>query len=145
MKLPARQCGGLALLLAGTLAAEEAPFKVVVQAALPGASIKRSLLADIFLKKSTRWGDGSLISPVDQSTASPVRIEFSQRVLGKPVAGVQIFWMRQMSSPGGATPPPVKASDAEVIAFVESKPGAIGYVSEPAILPTTLKELELTE
>lgn len=133
------------LSIAGTLAAQEAPFKVVVQEATPGSTIKRSALADIFLKKTMRWGDGTLISPVDQSTASPVRVSFSQQVLGKPVAGVQIYWMRQMSAPGGSAPPPVKTSDDEVIAFVQGKPGAIGYVSGSATLPATLKELKLAE
>jgi len=145
MRPALRLLTALALASAPMLGAQEVPFKIVVQESLPGTSMKRSMAADIYLKKITRWGDGVAINPVDQSTASAVRISFSQRVLGKPVAGVQIYWMRQMSSPGGATPPPVKASDAEVIAFVESKRGAIGYVSEAAALPETLKVLELTE
>jgi ABC-type phosphate transport system substrate-binding protein len=145
MRIHAGLFAVLALSLPAAVDAQEAAFKVVVQESLPGASIKRSMVADIFLKKTTRWGDGYPISPVDQSTAAPVRIAFSQQVVGKPVAGVQIYWMRQMSSPGGATPPPVKPSDAEVIAFVESRKGAIGYVSEAAPLPPTLKALELTE
>lgn len=134
-----------ALSTAGMLRAEEMPFKVVVPAAMAGNAIKRSMVADIFLKKVTRWGDGSAISPVDQSTTSPVRISFSQQVLGKPVAGVQIHWMRQMSSPGGSSPPPVKTSDDDVIAFVGAKPGAIGYVSEAATLPESVKTIRLTE
>lgn len=145
MRTGTRLLTALALLAAGTLRAEETPFKVVVPAALPGSAIKRSIVADIFFKRVTRWGDGSVISPVDQSVASPVRISFSKQVLGKPVAGVQIYWVRQMSSPGGHLPPPVKTSDEDVIAFVGAKPGSIGYVSETATVPANLKVLELTE
>ena len=145
MKVGIRLLIALALASAGTLRAQETPFKVVVPAAMPGATIKRTLLADIFLKKIARWGDGTAISPVDQSAASPVRISFSKQVLGKPVAGVQIYWMKQMSAPGGSAPPSVKASDDDVIAFVEAKPGAIGYVSEAAPLPADVKELRVTE
>jgi len=136
---------GLTLLAAEPVCAQDAPFKVVVPAAMSGTTIKRSLLADVFYKKITRWGDGTAISPVDQSAASPVRVSFSKQVLGKPVAGVQIYWMRQMSAPGGSSPPSVKSSDEEVIAFVESKPGAIGYVSGVAPLPAAVKELGVTE
>ena len=35
----------------------------------------------------------------------------------------------------GVTPPPVKASDADVIAYVASTRGAIGYVSAGAAVP----------
>lgn len=145
MRIGKRLLFAFALAFAGTLGAQETPFKVVVREATPGSAIKRSLVADIFLKKVTRWGDGSPITPVDQSATSPVRVSFSQQVLGKPVAGMQLYWMRQMSAPRGGAPPPVKTSDAEVLAFVEGKPGAIGYVSEAATLPESLKALRLTE
>ena len=145
VKIGIRLLIALGLVTAPTLRAQETLFKVVVPAAMPGATIKRAMLADVFFKKITRWGDGTAISPVDQSAASAVRISFSKQVLGKPVAGVQIYWMRQMSAPGGSSPPSVKSSDDDVIAFVEAKPGAIGYVSEAAPLPPAVKELRVTE
>lgn len=146
MKIAARALAFvLALLLGAAVRAQDVPFKMVVAESLPGTSVKRALLADIFLKKVTRWGDGTPIVPVDQSTAAPVRVSFSKKVLGKPVDGVQIYWMKQMSSPGGSAPPPVKPSDDEVMAFVGSKRGAIGYVLGSAPLPPNLKELEITE
>ena len=146
MKIGIRLLVALALSSSGTLHAQETPFKVVVPAAMPGTAIKRSVLADVFFKKITRWGDGTAINPVDQSAASAVRISFSKQVLGKPVAGVRIYWMRQMSAPGGSSPPSVKSSDDDVIAFVETKPArAIGYVSEAAPLPPAVKELRVTE
>lgn len=136
---------GLALMGAQPTRAQDTGFKVVVSAAMPGTSIKRSVLADVYLRKVTRWGDGSAISPVDQSTASPVRVAFSNQILGKPVDAIQIYWMRQMSAPGASRPPAVKNSDADVLAFVEGKPGAIGYVSEGATLPPAVKQLQVIE
>lgn len=144
-KLGVRLLAVLALSTAAAAEAQDVPFKMVVQDSMPGTSIKRAMLADIFLKKVTRWGDGTPILPVDQSTATPVRVSFSKKVLGKPVDGVQIYWMKQMSSPGGSAPPPVKPSDDDVIAFVGSRRGAIGYVLGSAPLPPSIKELEITE
>jgi ABC-type phosphate transport system substrate-binding protein len=38
-------------------------------------------------------------------------------------------------------PPPVKTSDEEIVAFVASTPGAIGYVSSGTPLPDTVREI----
>lgn len=147
MKHGTRLLLGLALLgaLPAPARAQDVGFKVVVPAAMAGDAIKRSILADVYLRKVLRWGDGSVISPVDQSTASPVRVAFSKQVLGKPVDAMQIYWLRQMSAPGASKPPSVKNSDAEVLAFVEGKPGAVGYVSAGATLPAGVKELQVIE
>jgi ABC-type phosphate transport system substrate-binding protein len=56
---------------------------------------------------------------------------------------VQIYWQRRMSQ--GVTPPPVRATDEEVVAFVASTPGAIGYVSPAALLPESVKAVELAD
>jgi hypothetical protein len=42
-------------------------------------------------------------------------------------------------------PPPVKSSDAEVLAFVAGMPGAIGYVSVGATIPPNVKVLAVTD
>ncbi len=53
------------ILMAG--AAPAAPsFLVVVNEANPISSLSQEELSDLFLKKSSRWGDGSLVVPVDQ-------------------------------------------------------------------------------
>jgi hypothetical protein len=49
-------------------------------------------------------------------------------VLGRSVGAVETFWQQQIFS-GKEVPPPVKASDDDVIAFVKANAGAIGYVS----------------
>jgi ABC-type phosphate transport system substrate-binding protein len=59
------------------------------------------------------------------------------------IAEVQIYWQRRMSQ--GVTPPPVKATDEEVLAFVASTPGAIGYVSTTVLLPESVRAVELTD
>jgi ABC-type phosphate transport system substrate-binding protein len=102
-------------------------FKVIANASVVGDQLSRQVLAGIFLKKNSRWGDGHEIVVVDQSTQSAVRAEFTRDVLEQPLAAVQAYWLRAISS--GATPPVVKGSDADVAEFVRTHKGAIGYVS----------------
>lgn len=133
----------LATLLPVCAAAESAaPFKVIVNARVAGAKVPRQLLNDIFLRKAVRWGDGRQITPVDQSTTSPVRASFSNQVLGQTVLSVQTYWQRQISG-GRSRPPAVKGSDQEVIRFVAESTGAIGYVAADAELPPTVKVIAI--
>lgn len=119
-----------ALLLAGLAAtpAHAAAYQVVVHAENPVRTISADRLSRLFLKKLTRWDDGSEVEPVDQSSGAAVRSTFSDEVHGKNVASIESYWQRMIFS-GRATPPPELGGDAEVLAFVRANPGAIGYVS----------------
>jgi ABC-type phosphate transport system substrate-binding protein len=131
--------------LPGTLGCEEpASFKVVVNVAVPGGSIQRARLSELFLKKVNRWGNGDPVAPVDQSVTSPIRVSFTRTVHGGSVSSIQSFWQQQISS-GRDRPPPVKLSDARVIAFVGATRGGIGYVSESAELPAGVKSLKVVQ
>ncbi len=118
------------ILMAG--AAPAAPsFLVVVNEANPISSLSQEELSDLFLKKSSRWGDGSLVVPVDQGEDSQVRERFNREVHRKSAAGVRAYWQQRIFS-GRDIPPPEKRGDAEVIAFVRNNPAAIGYISAAA-------------
>jgi ABC-type phosphate transport system substrate-binding protein len=132
------------LLALAPVAAQAESFKIIVNAANTGNSIKRSDATDLFLKKATRWGNGVAAVPVDQSATSPLRARFSDAVLGLTVVAVQQHWQRQIAAGRGA-PPMVKTSDEQVIAFVKENAGGIGYVSETAVLPEGVKELKVVE
>ena len=130
---------GLALLDSGAPAVADQGFLIVVHSDVKGGQIPREALSLIFLKKAPRWGDGSSVAPVDQSLRSQVRSEFSKKILGEPIVGVQSFWHKQMAS--GVAPPPVKSSDEEVLSYVASTPGAIGYVSSGVSLPSGVRTI----
>ena len=104
-----------------------------------GCTITRAVLSSIFLKQAPRWGDGRPVLPVDQSVRSAVRISFSGNVLQQGIVEVQVYWQRKMAA--GVTPPPVKTSDEEIVSFVASTPGAIGYVSASTRLPDSVREV----
>jgi len=128
----------VSLCLLGAASARAAePFKVIVNARMTGRAISRQSIAQVFLGRVERWGDGHAIAPVDLSTTSTTRAAFSQAVLDMSVLAVRQYWTRTIAS--GHFPPPVRTADEDVIAFVAGRPGAIGYVSAEALLPDTVR------
>jgi ABC-type phosphate transport system substrate-binding protein len=136
-----------ALGVAGSRAADEPSYVVIVAEGNPVSSIKRQELARFFLKKTGRWSDGHGVIPVDQSAGSPVRAAFTRAVLAVEgmgqISAVQNFWLQQVYS-GRSSPPAVKASDPEIVAFVAANPGAIGYVAAASAM-RGVKVLTVTE
>jgi ABC-type phosphate transport system substrate-binding protein len=142
---------GARLALAGVLlvatearseaATPEATIKIVVHPGVPGKSVKKSQLREIFLRRADKWGDGTPIKPVDQISNSPARVAFNRGVLGFSVLDVQQYWVSQISK--GRTPPPVMKAEDQVIAFVAANSGAIGYVSDGTSIPDTVRVLEI--
>lgn len=120
----------LAFFLMGTINAFS-QFKVIVNNSNSLSSINKKEASDCFLKKKTKWADGTTVTPVDLSSGSKVRDAFSQKVHGKTTAAIRSYW-QQAAFSGTASAPPEKSNDAEVIEFVRKNPGAIGYVSESA-------------
>lgn len=111
----------------------EPGFRVIVKDSHKAISLSRKFVADVFLKKTTRWGDGSAIRPVDQRSRSAVRRRFSSRILSRSVAAVRTYWTRLVFT-GRGVPPPELNGDEAVIRYVRKHPGAIGYVSSKAEL-----------
>lgn len=118
--------------------------KVIVNPSVTGEKISRSQLAAVFLRETTRWGNGEPIQAVDQSTQSPARAAFSNDVLERPVAAVQVHWVRQLSN-GGGKPPAVKKSDAEVLEYVGATAGAIGYLSQDFPTDASVRVVPVTQ
>ena len=131
----------VAVLAAGAAprASAEATFRIIVHPQVKGTQIPRAALSSIFLKQAGRWSDGSIALPVDQSVRSPVRKSFSSDVLQQGLVEVQVYWQRKIAT--GLMPPLVKTSDEEIVSFVASTPGAIGYVSSSMPLPDGVREL----
>lgn len=125
------------------VAAAESEFRVIVHPSVEGAQIPRQVLSSVFLREATRWGNRLSAAPVDQSLSSPLRAAFSNDVLETPIDGITAIWHQKMRN--GVTPPPVKSSDEDVIDYVASTKGAIGYVSRTAALPTTVKPVDIVD
>ncbi len=118
-------------------------FKVVVNPSNQVSEISTAELSRLFLKKTTRWDRGSKVLPVDQLPRSSVRIDFSQAIHRKGVDAVKSYWQTQLFS-GIATPPLELASDAEVLSYVRSNAGAIGYVSKGTAADDDVKVVKIS-
>ena len=115
-----------------TGAAEGAQFKVIANRAVKSDSLTRQQVSDLFLKKTTKWADGTAVAAVDLPDSSAVREAFSKEIHGRPASAVKSYWNKQIFS-GRDLPPLEKKTDAEVVAYVRTTAGAIGYVAESAV------------
>jgi ABC-type phosphate transport system substrate-binding protein len=109
-----------------------ASYYIVVHPGNPAVSMTKEQISKLFLKKGTSWPHGRRAYPVDLLESSAVRQKFSKEIHGKTVASIKAFWQQRIFS-GREVPPPEKASDADVVAFVHENPDAIGYVSANAV------------
>ena len=129
----------IALALSAAIApsAEAAPpsgkpgYVVVAHPGVATDAIGHSDLSNLFLKKVTRWPDGTDVIPVQPREDSDARAQFCLDVHKRSLATVKAHWNRKIFS-GREVPPVEKPSDDEVVAFVRTHPGAIGYVGPGA-------------
>lgn len=134
-----------ALLIASGLTgvrAETQPFLVVVNADNILTEISAEDLSKIFLGKTDEWDDGTAVEPVDLVADAPARSAFTKLVHGRSVSEVKTFWQRQIFS-GRDVPPYEADSEEEVLKFVGSSTGSVGYVSAEAELPAGIKVLTI--
>jgi len=120
----------LAVVFAGStrLAAQERNYVIIVNEANALTGISTDELARLFMKKTVRWTTGQTVTPVDLAENSPVRASFSQDVHHKSTAEVKSYWQTVIF--GGRGIPPMEApTEAAVVQFVRTTPGAIAYVS----------------
>ena len=116
---------------AGHLVAQDSGYKVIVHSTNPASSMSRGDLSKIFLKKTTKWSDGRPATPVDLPESSGTRASFSKAVHNKSADAVKAYW-QQMVFSGRGVPPTQKASVREIVDYVQSNPGAVGYVPSGA-------------
>lgn len=136
----------LIIIMAAIIIAQEKPtIKIIVNSKNDIESISAKDISKIFMKKTTKWENGTIILPVDQIETSQVRKDFSEQLLNKSISAVKAYWQEQIFS-GRGVPPPEKASDREVIDYVKANAGAIGYIAEnTSISPDGVKIIEIKD
>jgi ABC-type phosphate transport system substrate-binding protein len=120
--------GVLLALAAPGPAAAEGTYKVVVNHHNRQTSMSRKDLSAIFLRRRAQWPDGTTAWPVNLIESARARVDFTRDVHGRTVATVRNYWLQMLFS-GRGVPPIEKATDQEVLDYVKSHPGAVGYVS----------------
>jgi ABC-type phosphate transport system substrate-binding protein len=108
-------------------------YVVIVNESNPTKSMSKKDLSRLFLKQTLVWAHGEKALPVDLDIQASTRAQFTSEVHGRAVAAVQGYWNLKVFS-GAVVPPAQKTTDSQVIQFVSTNPGAVGYVSRSAAL-----------
>lgn len=116
----------IAILLLGPVEGmAEGPFQVIVHESNPRTSISRHELSAIFMKRMRSWPADGEILPAEPRTA--LREQFARQVHGKSLAYVTRYWQRLIFA-GRGIPPAQFPTEEDVVAYVASNRGAIGYI-----------------
>ncbi len=116
---------------------------IIVNRENPVKTMKKSVLARYFLKKTTRWDSGTRVVPIDLTVSNPVRKEFSEGVLQKSPHEVEEYWIAESLTGGKSAPEIVTDSDL-VKKRVAAEAGALGYLDKTQV-DETVKVVEIAE
>jgi ABC-type phosphate transport system substrate-binding protein len=114
-------------LASSSLAGEDGGFVVIVNPNNRADSVDRDFLRDAYLKKTTEWGNGETVRPIDLSARYSARDRFVEQVVRKTASQLKTYWNQQIFS-GKGVPPPEADTPAEVIEYVLANKGAVGYI-----------------
>ncbi len=104
-----------------------AELVVVVNARCGVAAMTRNEVVNIFFGRSRQFFNGIEAQPVDMLDTHPDRARFYNALLGKDLSEVNAYWSRQVFS-GRAQPPAKLGTPEEVLKWVVSHPGGIGFI-----------------
>ncbi len=120
--------------IAAVRPAQAQDFKVIVNNANPVTEMSSDAVARLFLKQSSTFPGGAAATPVEPAKGSAARAAFAKTILNRTVQSLDTYWQQEIFS-GRDVPPISRSTDDEVVAFVRSNPGAIGYVSGSSPTP----------
>lgn len=121
-------CKLLLLLSTGTFSFYgHAEYVVIVNQGV-STDLSQQDVERLFLAKTKTFPDGNTAVPVNQQEGSEIRITFDSRINGKNESQMKSYWAKLIFT-GKAIPVRQLGSDQEVLEFVASQPGAIGYIN----------------
>lgn len=115
--------------LCGTAFAEIA---VIIHTSNGNASLTKSQVKAIYLKKKKTFPNSTPVIPCDQPEGSGIRNNFIKEALNKNQRQLTAYWTKRIFS-GKGTPPEVIGGDEEIKAWVAKTPNALGYIDASAV------------
>lgn len=100
---------------------------VVVNTRSGVAAMTRPEVVNVFFGRNRQFFNGLEVEPVDLIDTHPLRARFYSQLVGKSLADIDAYWSRQIFS-GRLRPPPRVNNSEEVIRWVSSHPGGIGFI-----------------
>jgi ABC-type phosphate transport system substrate-binding protein len=118
---------GVLLWQQNALAADSKVIAIVVANEQAGKSISMPELKLIYWRKKDYWANGRHIHPVNLPADNPLRMRFSNKVLGSLPSTQTDYWNEVYFH--GVSPPYVVNSEEAVLRYVAETAGAIGYIN----------------
>ena len=115
-----------ALLLLQVMSAQ-AELVVVVNVRSGVAAMSRNEVINVFFGRNREFFNGIEAQPVDLVDSHPDRARFYNALVGKDLADVNAYWSRQVFS-GRMQAPSKMSSSEEVVKWISSHPGGIGFI-----------------
>ncbi|MCB2210720.1 substrate-binding domain-containing protein [bacterium] len=113
---------------------------VIVNPNVEDSSLDKDLLTRIYQGKVSRWHSDSKVVPV-MLKDGPTHETFTTDYMGTTPSRFRTYWKQAVFS-GRGIPPKSFDSELELVKYVASTPGAIGYVS-PLTPLTGVKKLTI--
>lgn len=103
------------------------------------STLDKKDVMDIFTGKRTRWnGSGKITLAILED--SELHREFLQEYVKKTPSQFKNYWRRKVFTGEGRIPRTF-ANEAELIDFITSTKGAVGYISGPTTKPVKVLEI----
>jgi ABC-type phosphate transport system substrate-binding protein len=122
----------ITLTLGFNISAVRADVVAVVSSKSPITLLTRNQIIDIFLGRKTRFPDGSVATPIDQSEGSAARLEFYSRYAAMSEPQVKAVWAKIVFTGRGQSPKTV-ATDVEAKKALSATPNAITYIDQSLV------------
>lgn len=132
----------LTLFITRLMFAQDVSYKIIVNKSNPVATLTKTELSKLLLKKTTIWSNNKDVIAVDLPESSPVREKMTIEIHDRNMKALLSYWRLKLFS-GRDKPPMIIQNDEDVITFVKETPGAIGYVSSDADVDN-VKVVEIT-
>jgi len=111
-------------------AAYSSELFMVVSDQSPLRDISASQVKKIFKLRQRMWSDGMPIQPINMVKENALRNDFSQQILRKRPAQMEVYYLK-MALTGRGQPPHTVHDYDELVSFIRKHQGAIGYVNQP--------------
>ncbi|MGE5315897.1 MAG: hypothetical protein ACM3Q4_14480 [Acidobacteriota bacterium] len=118
--------GIIMIALFGLASSAQAQVAVIGNKSLGSAALDLTKVKNLYLLVSNEV-NGSKVKLFDVQSDTPTKAKFYE-ALGKPASEAKKVWLKAKLT-GNGTPPEAVGSEDDVLAKVESTPGAIGYIS----------------
>lgn len=118
---------GVMLWQQSAIASDSRVIAIIVANEQAGKSISMPELKLIYWRKKDYWANGKHIHPVNLAADNPLRMRFSNKVLGSLPSTQTDYWNEVYFH--GVSPPYVVNSEEAVLRFVAETAGAIGYIN----------------